>query len=123
MSRGMEGQTSILSNHWSNDVIRILEANGRSCPLLMCDVCGERILSLKEGAAVFRSIKESGSTSEVMHVHKRECHNQAEKKMGDGKKCPWQELQDHFYYVLANSESSPDELKKRAESLGNLGLL
>ena len=104
-------------------MIRVVEKNARTYPLLICDICGERIENLGLGAAVFPRTDVDGEINDVLHVHKRSCHDAAERKVGGGKGAPWQELQDHFVYLMANAGKPVEQLVERAKTLNDFGVL
>lgn len=104
-------------------MIKMLKFSGRSAPVIICDICGKRIEEVKLGAAVFPQIDTEGAIAEVLHVHKRDCHNAAEQKIGGGESAPWQELRHHLSYLLHNVRLSLEQLKELDQDytvLGNL---
>lgn len=103
-------------------MIRVLEKSGRSCPVLLCDICGERIENLGLGAAVFPRTTAEDELREVLHVHKRACHDAAERQLAGLKGAPWQELQDHFIYLVSNSGKPVEDLLERSKTL-TVGML
>ena len=81
--------------------IKIWENNGRTAPILVCDICDTPIDDAGEGAAVFKSIP-NGSSTKVLHVHKKGCHNKAEMQLGGRSATGWQELKDHLNWLMKN---------------------
>lgn len=102
-------------------MIKMLSASGRSAPVLMCDVCGERIKLVGMGAAVFPRSDSDGAEVEVLHVHKGECHDKAESRVGSGKGAPWQELGNHFSYLLHNIGLPMSRLQELEQSWSLFG--
>lgn len=123
-------------------MIRIQSEGGvarQIVPVFVCDVCGNAITNIDEGAAVFRDHGlGEGELHTVMHVHKRRCHDQAEAKLVGENGGPWHELRDHLNDVVAGmgvtirgiigrevvwtgtlTPSQNDELEKRITELGD----
>lgn len=103
-------------------MIRIHYKDGRNIPVLMCDVCGTWIEDAKEGAAVFVTPQNNGDTTDVMHVHKRACHDAAEAKLGGRAKCSWQELSEHMLHLTHNTALPVERLKEIADRQDQFGL-
>jgi hypothetical protein len=104
-------------------MIKMLNASGRSAPVIICDICGKRIKEHELGAAVFPRTDSEGAIAEILHVHKGQCHDEAEQKVGGGKGAPWLELINHFSYLLHNlglSVERLEELDQEWPILGNL---
>ena len=83
---------------------------GRYAPVLFCDICAKPITDAGLAAAVTVShpIPE-GETSEVMYVHKGDCHDAADRRLG--KKAGWDELSRHLRQLLYNTGLSPKKLQ------------
>jgi hypothetical protein len=81
--------------------VKVWDNNGTTAPLLCCDVCDAPIDDAKEGAAVFALVP-NGSSTRVLHVHKKGCHIQAEAQLGGRQNTGWQELTDHLKWLTAN---------------------
>lgn len=82
---------------------------GRYAPMLFCDICGKRIDNAKLAAVLTVSHPiHYEQTSEVMHVHKRACHDIADKR--HGKKLGWEELSRHLLHLNLNVGLSPANL-------------
>lgn len=96
-------------------MIKILRLNGKSAPVLVCDVCGSRIEDAKNAAAVNNFNSETvsdGDLLDVIYTHKGKCHNRAESLMtarGVGV-VGWLELQHHLVDLIHNVGLSPVEL-------------
>ena len=77
-----------------------------------CDICGDMIGDLSEGAAVFADLprRSENMKIEVVHVHKGKCHELAEQKIKQ--KCEWQPLGAHLYFLCANTEVDGKHLDK-----------
>lgn len=70
------------------------------CPLFVCDICGERISSAREAAAVFHMLAPMPHI-DVQHVHKGKCLDIAERNIGYG--FGWQELSEHIKHLENNA--------------------
>lgn len=103
-------------------MIRIHFKDGRNIPMLVCDVCGTWIEDAKEGAAVFVTPQNIGDTNDVMHVHKRSCHDEAEARFGGRAKCSWQELGPHLLHLTHNTGLPVQKLKEISDREGEFGL-
>ena len=93
-------------------MIKILFKDTLSCPVFTCDVCGDMIGDLSEGAAVFADMarRTENLKIDVIHVHKGKCHEIAEQKAKS--KCEWQPLGAHLYFLCANTEVDGKHLEK-----------
>ncbi|MES2562725.1 MAG: hypothetical protein V4637_08355 [Pseudomonadota bacterium] len=93
-------------------MIKILFKETLSCPVFNCDLCGDMIGDISEGAALFADVskRRENAKIEVMHVHKGKCHELAEEKMH--RKCEWQPLGAHLYFLCANIEVDSKQLDK-----------
>jgi len=67
------------------------------CPVVVCDVCGRRILDAGMGAALFSASGGAGSLSPVKHVHKA-CFTDDS---------PWEELKTHLEQLHLNMVVDP----------------
>lgn len=84
-------------------MIKIHYTNGRNVPIMSCDICGTWIEDAGEAAAVFCTPKGNGDTVEVLHVHKRGCHDAAELRLGGRRTCSWEELGTHMLNLTHNT--------------------
>lgn len=89
-------------------MIEIQSTNGRNCPMLFCDICGERIAEASKAAVVFDNFAPNGSRVKVLTVHKgdidgRTCHQEADSLVAaGGGRAGWQELKQHLVDLAAN---------------------
>jgi hypothetical protein len=84
--------------------VRMLDEGGRNKPILMCDVCGMRIVN---GGAVCFDMNEQMAAA--VHVHKGDCLNTAETQIDlAGGSFGWSEMRDHLYYLCANVGLTPE---------------
>jgi hypothetical protein len=91
-------------------------AEGLFVPVIVCDVCEQRIADGRLGVVVFRM----GDLSlpeliPCMQTHKGECYNAAERKLGGMGECGWQELQTHLLYVVLNSKLTLEMLAEERD--------
>lgn len=84
--------------------------HGGSVPILVCDVCGKRILEAGDGAVltVSHPIPE-GAESKVLHVHQTACYAVAENNLGH--KLGHEEVWRHLLYLLYSLGLSPEKLQ------------
>lgn len=96
-------------------MIKVLYDDGRYAPIMICDVCGERIEDAKNGAAVSNSDPEvlsDGDAVEVKHTHKGDCHDEADQHLREQGIHPgWNSLTTHLMQVLHNTGLSPKDLE------------
>ena len=71
-------------------------------PVMHCDVCGEPITDTQMAAVPFNM-----GTGEFNHVHKRQCHDTAERQLGDH---TWKEMHD-FMDMLVESMAPGAKIK------------
>ena len=93
-------------------MIKILFKEKLSCPIFNCDVCGDMIGDLDEGAAVFAdpARRRENAKIEVVHVHKGKCYEMAQDKMG--RQVEWQPPGAHLYFLCANTDVDGKSLEK-----------
>lgn len=79
-----------------------------SCPVVVCDICGEPLREANKSAAVFANWKPNGAKVPVLFVHKgsidgRTCHAQADAKLKAAGEDPgWQELSTFLRDLASN---------------------
>ena len=89
-------------------MIEIQSSNGINCPLLFCDICGDRITDAGKAAVVFDNFAPNGARVKVLLVHKgniddKTCHQEADSIVASGGGRPgWQELKQHLVDLVAN---------------------
>ena len=95
-------------------MIKILFKDKLSCPVFVCDICGDMIGDISEGAALFADVAVAHRTEnmkiDVLHVHKIKCQEIAKKKAKQ--KYEWQPLGAHLYFLCANTEVDGKQLEK-----------
>jgi hypothetical protein len=99
--------------------IQILHRDGRTAPVIVCDICGDMISDVREGAAVFNCKVAPNSKTPVLHAHKGGCHDAAEHRFDDP---GWDELGLHLYRVGFNSGLKHEEEAAREKRLRDAGL-
>jgi hypothetical protein len=88
-----------------------LRKDGTNAPMIVCDVCRERITDFQMGAAVFPLGTPNGHISPVLHAHKRTCHDAADAQVREQGGTPgWDELRDHVRWLAANCGLTPATL-------------
>lgn len=97
-------------------MIRIWHRAGRTCPVVVCDICDDMISNAEEGAAVFSCRSKDNLKTNVVHVHKGACQDKAEEQIGDDS--GWDELGHHLYLVCSNTavkyaeETARDQVRR-----------
>lgn len=92
--------------------------NGQNCPVLVCDMCGDKLNDAGKAAVVFNNFAPHGSKITALHVHKgnidgKTCHDEAEAMIRAGGGTPgWQELKACLVDMVHNSGFPPDEMAK-----------
>jgi hypothetical protein len=79
--------------------VKILFRNQMHCPIVVCDVCGDMIANVNEGAVVFPCSAPENSKLSCLHVHKGDCHDKAEENQQNA---GWEELGAHMAFVMSN---------------------
>ena len=98
-------------------MIEMHTSDGINFPILVCDVCGERITDASKAAAVFENFAPNGSRVKVQIVHKgniddKTCHQVADAKIvSEGGRPGWQELKRHIVYLAANIGFPPNAMQ------------
>lgn len=92
-------------------MVKILVKGTLFCPVFTCDICGDMIGDVAEGAAVYvdREPKIENMKIDVIHVHKIKCQEVAVKN--SKQKTDWQHLGAHIYFLCANSEVDSKQLE------------
>lgn len=80
-------------------MIRFRSSGGQErniTPVFVCDICDQAIVSFGGSAVAFwnHGVGEQ-ELPELLHVHKRTCHDEAEMRLA-GRGGPWHELADHL---------------------------
>lgn len=97
-------------------MIEIHFIDGRSCPMIVCDMCRERLLEAGKAAAVFTNFGEPGGKVRSLHVHKgridgHTCHEEADALIRkDGGTPGWQEMKSFLADLVHNSGFPAEEL-------------
>jgi len=82
--------------------VKIFNRAGLSAPIFVCDVCGDGINLLHEGAVVFDMMAPDNVKTDALHVHKGTCLDTAEAKIGEVR-AGWDELAEHIKHLIANT--------------------
>lgn len=98
-------------------MIKMLKKGHFDCPVFVCDVCGDMISDLYEGAAVFSMAGKDNSKGDVQHVHKDKCHDISEERIGE--LAGWQELSAHFVWLGYNIGMNPVKFVEMARLHGD----
>lgn len=91
--------------------------NGDNCPVLVCDMCGERLTNAKKAAVVFDNFAPNNSKLKALHVHKgnldgQTCHQEADALIRAGGGTPgWQEMSACLTDLFHNTGMSQINLK------------
>lgn len=87
-----------------------------NCPVVVCDICGERLAEASKAAVVFQNFQQDGAKLRLLHVHKgridgRTCHQEAEALLGAPKaSVGWQELKAFMVDLSHNVGFGPAEM-------------
>ena len=94
-------------------MIEIHNEGGRNCPMMVCDMCGERLVNARAAAVVFENFTTPGAKVSVLHVHKgnidgHTCHAEAEAMIAAKGASPgWQEMATFLVDMMSNVGFSP----------------
>ena len=92
---------------------------GRYAPVLICDICEQRITDAGLAGVVSRTDQAGGvELNEVLYAHKGRCLDAAEEKLGGYRVTGWRELSDHLIDLLYNCGLTVEklvELKKLSD--------
>jgi hypothetical protein len=101
----------------ANQMLKIVRMAGAdmNAPLLFCDICDTRIENAKEAALVFKLVTDASPNAEPLMVHKGECLDAAEARLGG--MVGWQPLLKELIYMLHNV-GVPLEMLKRLDHEG-----
>lgn len=77
----------------------IKNANGETCPVVVCDLCGEVISHVEDGCVLYSG----GFPSVPKFSHRGECHNLLEIGMTGG----WQPLEYFLHWLTQNCAFHP----------------
>lgn len=90
--------------------------DSRNCPVIVCDICGERLSDASKAAVVFQSAQTAGAKLKPLHVHKgridgRTCHQEAESLLGAPKvSVGWDELMNIMIDLAHNVGFPPGKM-------------
>ena len=90
-------------------MLEIHSIGGNNCPVIVCDICGDRLDEASKAAAVFQNFTPDGSKLRLLHVHKgsidgRTCHAEPEALLGkNGVAVGWQEMKTFLADLAANA--------------------
>lgn len=96
-------------------MLEIHVIDGINCPVLVCDICGERLLDASKSAVVFNNFAPNGTKAQVLHVHKgsidgKTCHQNADALISKAGGNPgWQELKACLTDLAHNVGFTPAE--------------
>ena len=96
--------------------------NGISCPVLVCDMCGEHITDASEAVVVFKDTSGQSAKLKALHVHTgspngKTCHQEAESLIRSGGGTPaWQDLRSSMADLAHNSGFPAAEMYAFVES-------
>lgn len=82
--------------------------NGQNCPVLVCDLCGERLTDAGKAAVVFDNFAPNNAKLKALHVHKgkidgKTCHEEADSLIKAGGGTPgWQEMRSCLTDLVTN---------------------
>jgi len=89
-------------------MIKILYHHDKSCPILICDICGKKIENINNGSVAFRLSDPQGvylvegDLTDPLYVHSGECFLKAEAKLGEMQATGSEALSFHLYYLARN---------------------
>jgi hypothetical protein len=96
--------------------IVIREINGRICPIIVCEHCGEQIKEPRR-AHVLSPVPATGETVSPVFVHKGDCDKFSAPLVKRGQyACGWTPLDVWIVQLLANIGMSHDDLDKALET-------
>jgi uncharacterized protein YndB with AHSA1/START domain len=105
-------------------MLKVISKNGRTVPIVCCDVCGSWIDDAGLGAAVFASLGDEGDTKEVRLVHKGACHDKDEARLREhGMSAGWQELKRFLADLLHNTGLSLEKQQQMQADEDKFGRL
>lgn len=94
-------------------MLKVMRKDGRTVPLLCCDVCGSWIDDAGLAAAVFPLLGPQGDTKAVQLVHKGVCHDKAEAALrAQGLGTGWHELKRYLPDALHNAGLTLEALQQ-----------
>jgi hypothetical protein len=95
-----------------------------NCPVLVCDLCGERLVDAGKAAVVFNNFAANNSKIKAFHVHKgtidgKTCHQEADTLIRAAGGTPgWQEMKRSLTDLVANSDFPADKMAEYAKRPG-----
>jgi hypothetical protein len=95
-------------------MIKVLYAEGRYRPIVLCDVCREQIVDAKKAVATSNMKVVAGNFTGAIYAHKGKCHDEAEANLGKAH-AGWVDLETHFLQLLYNAGWRPEHLQEWQE--------
>ncbi len=104
-------------------MILIHYREGRYAPVVVCDICEQRITNANLAVAVGTDVYgKDPELISVLHAHKGTCHDAAEAKLGGRIKTGWDELSHHLLHLVQNIGLKPTDLVELKKTLDEIGL-
>jgi len=97
-------------------MFEIHKIDGRNCPMITCDICGERLTEAGKAAVVFNNGAGNGAKLRTLQVHKgridgRTCHEEADNRFrAEGGMPGWEEMKTFLADAVHNIGFPPEEL-------------
>ena len=96
--------------------------DGHYMPVVICDICEQRIRDAQRGGALYRLLAGPGpELLPILHVHKGECFAAGERRLGGAPVTAWQELRHHLLYVTSNCGLTPEKLAAEQAFIDRIG--
>lgn len=99
-------------------MLEIHSINGHNCPVIVCDMCGERLNNAAKAAVVFQNFQPEGAKIRMLHVHKgnidgHTCHQEAEALLSAGGKnmVGWEEMKTFLSDLVDNAGFPPHDIE------------
>ena len=104
-------------------MIMLYYNEGNWSPVLVCDVCQQRITRRHTGMAVGGVLPNDGNPElePLLHAHKGECLDEAERRLGKGSAVGTDELAFHLACLVHNVGLTPEQLSRSRASYDEMG--
>lgn len=99
-------------------MIKIQFIEGKYAPIIVCDICGQHIKDAEDAVAVNTSPSDNNEVLDVLHVHRGDCHNSADQKLGGV--AGYSDMDFHLFNLIHNSGLSLDKLRERSNNYEQL---
>lgn len=94
-------------------MLKLQIIHGKSCPVIICDACNQRINNAEEGIVIYNKPREEGVIFDPLYVHKGDCDKQLSMHLAESKikRVPYLGITQYIGYLLYNLQLSAKDIE------------